>query len=90
MASIEIARFTPKGQVAVPRALRKSLGIKSGTKVLMTKSGRSLLMTPLEPPEKDSFIELIRESQAFAEREGIKEDEVKKAIKAVRREKSRS
>ena len=68
MANIEVASFSQKGQISVSSALRKRLGIKPGTKVILTANGRGLLMTPLEPPKKGAFIELIRETQAFAER----------------------
>lgn len=90
MADIEVASFSTKGQIAVSSALRKRLGIKPGTRAILTANGRGLLITPLEPPKKDAFIDLIRETQAFAEREGITQADLKKAIKAVRREKSHS
>ena len=81
---MELAKVTSKGQVTIPVAIRRKLGIKNGDKVLfIEESGRVYMM--------NSSMDALREAQrAFAgeaERVGIKDDDdVMAMIKELREE----
>lgn len=38
---------TTKGQVVIPASLRKKLGIKAGTRIIVTDAGESIILTPV-------------------------------------------
>lgn len=51
-------RFTGKGQVAIPRWLRKELDIVEGTRALVVQDGDTVVLTPITP----KFIRNLRGS----------------------------
>jgi AbrB family looped-hinge helix DNA binding protein len=42
-------RFTGKGQVVIPRWLRKALDIKEGTRALIYQEGDGIVLKPITP-----------------------------------------
>jgi len=90
MDALEITSSSTKGQVVIPSSIRKRLGITPGSKFVIMTDGDNILLKPIKPPRIDSFAKLIKECQAFGKKHGVTEDDIKDAIKAVRREKRRS
>lgn len=90
MSTVEITSSSTKGQIVIPSSIRKQLGIKAGTKFIAMTDGANLLLKPIKAPKINSFSKLIKESQNFARKKGITEDDIKDAIKAVRSEKNHS
>jgi antitoxin PrlF len=88
MNTVEITSSSTKGQIVIPSSIRKQLGIKPGTKLIAMTDGINLLLKPIKAPKINSFSKLIKESQTFAKNKGIKENDIKDAIKAVRSEKN--
>jgi antitoxin PrlF len=81
---MELAKITSKGQITIPIAIRKALGLKDGDKVVFFQQGGKVVM------ENSSLIALREIQQAFsgeAERLGLKDDEdVVALVKEVRKE----
>ena len=81
---MELAKITSKGQITIPREIRKKLGVKDGDKVLfLEEGGRIVLM--------NSAMAALQTAQAAfagaAEEAGLKdEQDVVDMIKALRRE----
>jgi AbrB family looped-hinge helix DNA binding protein len=86
MINAEVTSLSSKGQVVIPDRIRKILGLSTGRKMMVITDGSNLLFKPLEEPKLNSFNKLIRESRKFARESGLKKEDVKKAIKAVRHE----
>jgi antitoxin PrlF len=82
---IEVASVSTKGQVVIPGSIRKSLGIKSGTKLIVMTDGENVLMKPIQPPQAESFRGLLEASRKAAADSGLKPEEVSEAIREVRR-----
>jgi AbrB family looped-hinge helix DNA binding protein len=40
------AKFSTKGQVVIPAAMRESLGIKAGTRVVIRQQGSEIILQP--------------------------------------------
>ena len=83
---MEIAKVTSKGQITIPIAIRKALGLREGDKVLFLEQDGRVLMV-------NSSLEAIQRAQeAFAgeaERVGLAdEDDVVNMLKAFRQERS--
>ena len=81
---MELAKITSKGQITIPKEIRKKLGVKDGDKVLFVEEeGRIIMM--------NSSMQALRDIQAAfkgaAEEAGLRdEQEVVELIKGMRRE----
>ena len=83
---MEIAKVTSKGQITIPIAIRKALGLREGDKVLFMEQDGHVVMV-------NSTLEAIRRAQdAFvgeAERVGLSdEDDVVNMLREFRRERN--
>ena len=65
---IEEAKITSKGQVTIPKEVRESLGLHTGTRIIfIVENGEAIMM----PKVKDPFNELekMREEISFTPKE---------------------
>jgi AbrB family looped-hinge helix DNA binding protein len=46
---MSVTQLTPKGQILVPKHLRRKLGLKPGGKVHLDEEGGRLVLTPVPP-----------------------------------------
>ena len=53
-------KMSPKGQVVVPRALRKQLGIEYGMEMVASIENGSIVLKPIHLHRKDLFFDLQR------------------------------
>ena len=80
-----VTTVSEKGQVVIPQALRKEMGIKPKTKFLVFGRGDTVIMKRLELPDvKQEWEEIFR----MMDRKGMKltEREVQAETEASRRE----
>ena len=81
---MELAKITSKGQITIPLAVRKSMGLKDGDKVMFFEDENGYRIV------NAAMVALQKVQKAFegeAERLGLKdEDDVVAMIKEVRRE----
>ena len=81
---MELAKVTTKGQVTIPIAIRKRLGIKDGDKLLFVDRPEGVVMLN---PTVTAFEKIGRAFEGEAERLGLEsEDDVVSMIKEIRRE----
>lgn len=83
---MELAKVTSKGQITIPAAIRKRLGVKDGDKVLFVEEGSRIVMM-------NASLNALREAQkAFegvAEELGLQdEQDVVDMVKEIRAERS--
>lgn len=86
---IEMASVSTKGQVVIPGAIRRRLGIAAGSKLVVMTDGENVLMKPVQPPRLADFEELLAESRKAAADAGLTPEDVSEAIKEVRRARRR-
>jgi antitoxin PrlF len=86
MSAAEITSLSSKGQVVIPSAIRNDLKISTGDKFAVISDGENILLRPIEKPKIERFRELIKESRRYAREVGLTKDDVKRAIRKVRRE----
>jgi AbrB family looped-hinge helix DNA binding protein len=85
-AFMELAKITLRGQITIPVAIRKKLGVKDGDKVVfMEENGRIVMENSVKVALKD-----VQDAfQGETERLGLKdEQDVVSIVKEIRREKS--
>jgi antitoxin PrlF len=66
------ATITSKGQITVPREVRRALGVKSGDKLLFESDGKGMRVRPL------------RTKSAFSKFRGIGNPEIPSGRKSIR------
>lgn len=87
MVAFDITSLSSKGQVVIPNNLRKELGIVAGVKLIVFTDGTNLLLKPVHAPKIENFQKLIKESRALAKKSEIKQSDIKKTLKAIRKAK---
>ena len=81
---LDMARVSMKGQVTIPIAIRKSLGIKEGDKVVFAHKGGNIVLLN---SNRLAFEEFRRDMTGEAERVGwTSEQDVIDYCKEIRRE----
>ena len=76
---MKTVRVSSKGQIVIPKAIRESQHIKTGTEFVISSVGSELRLTPAHSLEKTS----IKEAAGILHRRGRKylgEDATRKAI----------
>lgn len=85
---MELAKITSKGQITLPIAIRKKLGVKDGDKVAFIENGNQIVLV------NASMEALLAAQVAFdgvAEELGLQtEDDVVQMVKSVRAERADS
>ncbi len=81
---MELAKITSRGQITIPIAIRKLLGVKDGDKVLFVNEGNKVIMMNASV---HALLEAQREFQGVAEKLGLEdEQDVVKMVKEIRAE----
>ena len=87
MANISTTKMSSKGQVVIPEAIRKKLGLKSGDQFIVTGNKDVVILKSISPPSLDEFDDLITEARRQAKKAGMKRSDILAAIAKVRNKK---
>ncbi len=80
----DVAAVSSKGQIVLPKAIRESLNIDTGAKLMVFSDGDSILLKPIQTPDISEFKTLMDAASEWAKRVGMTEDDITDAIKTVR------
>lgn len=80
-----IAAVSSKGQIVLPVSIRRRLGLKEGSQLVVISDDENILLKPVKEPSLEEFRGLLAQSQTWAENEGITEEDIAEAIKTVRK-----
>jgi AbrB family looped-hinge helix DNA binding protein len=78
-------KLSSKGQVVIPEEVRNSLGLKTGDQFIVIGKGDAIILKTISEPSFDQFEELLLEAQKQAKKAGLKKNDIKNAIKKVRK-----
>ena len=84
MSEVVFTKMSSKGQIVVPKQLRKLLGFHEGEIFALFGENDTLILKRVEMPSKDEFEHLLRWGSKYAKKKGIKRKDVMKAIEEVR------
>ena len=84
----DITAVSSKGQVVLPKAIRDTLNIVPGVKLMVFSDGENILLKPIKKPDISEFQRLMDAASEWADEVGMKESDITSAIKDVRRRKS--
>lgn len=85
MNVMDVTSLSSKGQVVIPGRVRSRLGLRTGDKLMVVTDGDNVLLRRLAAPRLAVFQELVKESQALAQEQGIRPTAVRTALRKVRR-----
>lgn len=83
----EVTALSSKGQIVLPKVIRDSLSLKSGSKLMVFADGDNILLKPIKAPNKKEFANLMQNAKNWAKNVGMQESDISEAIKAVRKNK---
>ncbi|MCL4428765.1 MAG: AbrB/MazE/SpoVT family DNA-binding domain-containing protein [Deltaproteobacteria bacterium] len=82
---METTSVSVKGQVVLPYKIRKALGIRQNTKLIVLQDGNNILLKPIEEPSIDEFKRLIALGDKITLESGLKRNDIEKAVKEARK-----
>ena len=85
MNTLGTTRLSSKGQVVIPEAVRKALGLEPGTCFIVLSDGDVVMLKPISPPARSAVRSLAAEVRRKARRAGVRPADVASAIRGVRR-----
>ncbi len=84
--TLELTRLSERGQIVIPRELRRSMNLKEGERFIVTGLGDTIILRKLElSQERLRLKKLIKESSDKARKSGFTEKEVEKLIEKTRK-----
>ena len=79
----EMGSVSSRGQVAIPSAIRKSMGLEEGSKILFMLNEDTLV---IKKARKDTWEEITRPLKEAAKKAGLKEEDVVDMVHRMRKE----
>lgn len=84
MANIATTKMSSKGQIVIPENIRKKLNLKAGSRFVVVGEKDVVILKSISPPSLDEFDSLIAKARKQGKQAGIKESDIKDAVKKVR------
>ena len=84
MEPVATARMSSKGQIVIPEAVRKKLGLNPGDQFMVMGEDDVVILKTIETPSMRDFDRLITAARKQARTAGIKRSDISKAIARVR------
>ena len=84
MSEVATTRMSSKGQVVIPEAIRKRLGLEPGVEFVVLGEGDTVVLKPISVPSMREFDEVIARARRAARRAGLKQSDIATAIESVR------
>jgi AbrB family looped-hinge helix DNA binding protein len=87
ITNVTTTKMSSKGQVVIPEAVRKALGLESGCQFLVMGEKDAVILKTISAPSKKEFSGLIAKARKEAKKAGLEPNDVSEAIKKVRSKK---
>jgi AbrB family looped-hinge helix DNA binding protein len=84
MRNFATTRMSSKGQVVIPDAIRKTLGLENGCQFLVVGEKDAVILKAISAPSKKEFSSLLSKARKAAKAAGLQSCDVDHAIAKVR------
>lgn len=84
MNNIATTRLSSKGQIVIPGAIRRRMGLETGTEFVVVGEDGTVVLKVIEPPSMREFDEIVAKARKDARLAGLRESDIAEAIRAVR------
>ncbi len=81
---IATTRMSSRGQVVIPEAIRRRLGLETGVEFVVLGEGDTVVLKPISVPSMGEFDEIVARARRAARRAGLKRSDIGAAIEVVR------
>ncbi len=85
MESIEVTSISSRGQVVIPRRIRKRLNLQEGEKFIVIGENDTIVFKKLGVPSFKGFDKLLNKTREHARKNGLREKDVEDSIKESRK-----
>ena len=85
MAAPSTTKMSSKGQVVIPEAIRKRLGLEPGHQFVVVASKDAVILKAIATPTMAECDELLADARRQARRAGLKRSDIADAVAATRR-----
>ena len=84
MDEIATTRLSSKGQVVIPEAIRRRLGLRPGTQFVVLGEDDTVVLKPISAPSMREFDDIIAHAARAARQAGLRQSDISAAIRSVR------
>ena len=84
MNDIATTRLSSRGQVVIPEAIRRKMGLESGTEFVVLGEDGTVVLKVIEAPSMREFDEIMAKARRDARLAGLRKSDIAEAIRAVR------
>lgn len=84
MNAFATTRMSSKGQIVIPENIRKQLNLKEGTQFVVLGENDVVILKTIEAPIIGDFDNLIQQARVQAKSVGLKQSDIKAAVKKAR------
>ena len=84
MQKLATTKMSSRGQVVIPDAIRKQLGLKPGARFVVVGDKDVVILKTISPPTMKDFHAIIAEARKQARRAGMKRSDIGAAVRSVR------
>lgn len=84
MEPIATTRMSSKGQIVIPEAVRKQLGLEPGDQFMVLGEDDVVILKTIDTPSMRDFDGLITKARQQARAAGMKRSDISKAVARVR------
>ena len=85
--NLATTKMSSKGQVVIPEAIRKALGLKSGCQFLVLGEKDAVILKTVSAPSRQAFSGLVAKARKAAKKAGLKPKDVTAAVAKTRKTK---
>ena len=83
--TLAVTKTSVKGQLVIPKEIRRELGIKDGQLMLVYAAGDRIILKKVEAPEPGMFSMLAEPIREKAKERKIVRKDIERAIREIRR-----
>lgn len=84
MKNMATTKLSSKGQVVIPEAIRRRLGLESGTEFVVLGDDGTVVLKVINAPSMREFDDIIARAREGAQRAGMQRSDIAAVIRAVR------
>lgn len=84
MRDVTTTRLSSKGQVVIPEAIRRRLGLDPGAEFVVLGGDDTIVLQRVRAPAMQDFDAIVARAREAARRAGMRQSDVAAAIEAVR------
>lgn len=84
MTTPATTRLSSRGQVVIPEAVRRQLGLAPGAEFVVVGKGDAIVLQLVRAPDVSEFRELLAKARRQARAAGLKRSDITKAVREVR------